>query len=603
MGTTFAILKLVLELPDSNWVALVGRLICTGAHRHLCLPHHSKVRLSLPLPPSALDAAWQPHVQRALHQLSERVKCELLPTAASSGSETNMELAWGLLRPSLFPELLPSHDTNADSSYYASFWGGCMLKDPGQAAIAAGHAHLLPWLVRNRCPLYLEGVLGAAAAHLDLEGVHWAMQLLGGGPEPPGEQWICRWMATAAARSGDAAIPKLAWLLSANEDDGMQEEQQKQKQPQSEWERRRREEEQRRLLCEAALGAAEGGSLSVLQWLHGQRPDQQVLDLDQWSEVLSAALRHGHLHVADWVVDQEGLPRMWQWRKLSCDACSSGSMEPVRWLLRREVPVHGAAIEDAARAGNLEAVQLVCERFRTPLTVEVFCDAASSGSVPTATWLLQAGCPMGPRAYYIAAGKGSADMVVWLAREARCPWDDSTLAAVISRWPYFSNGALLPAVRALVEAGCPHGDGTEAGSSTWHAAARGDLPLLRYLHEELGLGFGPGMMEAAAKGGCEALLEWLMGAGCKLGSGYPYARAAAYGDLATLSCLHRLAVPFSDESWWREADKGGRTPLAACKWMVERGAQWCEEGAKKLVESGRVHVDEESLSWYKARVA
>ncbi len=297
-------------------------------------------------------------------------------------------------------------------------------------------------------------------------------------------------------------------------------------------------------------------------------------------------------------------------------------MEPVRWLLRRQVPAPTCkmTIGIVARVGNLEAVQLLHERFHVPLTADLLYYAAMSGSVPTATWLLQAGCPMSPSGYLGAAVGGGADMVLWLAREAKCPWDDSTLGAVICHWPSGSKGrtALLPVVRALVEAGCPHGAAPTAGGEQCYtagslneAAARGGLPLLRYLHEEVGLGFGPGTMAEAARGGCEAVLEWLVEAGCGPGTGYPYVRAAAHGDLATLCCLHRLGVPFGDASWLREVTDASVwdpravrcAPLAAFRWMVERGAPWSQKGVKKLIKSDAVHVDEESLSWFKARMA
>ncbi len=627
MGSTHTILRLVLERLDSNWVALVGRLVCKDASIYVQRgpkgnpPNHCTVRLSLPLPPSALDAAWRQHVQQALREASERVKCELLPTAVSSGSETNLELACGVLRPCLFPELLTSPDKGAVSILYTG-----MLEDPGEAAIVAGHAHLLPWMVQNRCPVHQAGVLSAAAEHLDLEGMQWAMQLLGLVPEPPSEHELRCKVAKAAARSGDTAIPKLAWLLSAPGHAGTQLQQQEQQQGQQQEEQQQEgveeeleeegeeeEDEQQELLCEAALGAAEGGSLSVLQWLYDQWLHDQGLDLDRRSRVLSEALQHGHLHVADWVAAQ-GFPQEWQAGdrlRLWKGAGMSGSMEPARWLLRNGVlvapgPISTEAIEAAAGAGNLEAVQLLHKSFHVPLTW-AFSDAAASGSVPTATWLLQAGCRMTPTAYMVAALRGCTAMVLWLAREARCPWEECTLADVIRNWPSHIGGrtTLLQTVRALVEAGCRPGE--DNSSSICNAAARGDLPLLRYLHEELGLGLGPGTMDAAVTGGCEAMLEWLVGAGCE--PGFAYVRAAAYGDLSTLSGLHRLGVPFADASWWWDVSDPNRwagalcwAPLAALRWMVERGAPWSKEGAKKVLESDRMHVDEESLSWFKARM-
>ncbi len=604
------VLTLVLDHLDSNKIALDGRLICKDAQEHLCLPEQCTAQLSMPLPPAASDAAWQPHVQQAFRQLSFSAKARTLSVAASSGSERNLELAWALLRPCLFPGLLLPVYVNPYNQCYVNSWyhvDGYDLEDPGKAAIAAGHAHLLPWLVRNRCPLHRDNNLIAAAEHLDLEGMKRAVQLLEGGLAHPSEDWLRGAMAEAASRSGGAAIiPKLAWLLAADEDEGVKLQQQRQQQQQQQ----ERQQQRKWQLHNAATGAAASGNLSVLQWLHGQGLNDPCLDLYQWSSALSAALRHGHLHVADWVVAQEGFPQDWQQSnrlKLWPDACRSGRMEPLRWLLRHGVPAHGSHTMAAAEAGNLEAVQLLHERFSVPLTAELFAKAAYSGSVPTATWLLQAGCPMSPRAYCLAAGKGNAAMVLWLAREAGCTWDKYTLSAVIRSWPARSKSstALLPTVRALVEAGWPHGDGTAYTNSTYSAAARGDLPLLRYLHEEVGVAFEPDIVGAAAQGGCQAMLEWLVGAGCGLGSGYPYARAALNGDLATLSCLHRLGVPFGDASWWREMSFKRCAPFAALRWMVERGAPWDEGEAKDKLEALEDFTlsDDESLVWFKARVA
>ncbi len=187
MGSAL-VLNLVLDHMDSNKMALDGRLVCKAVKEHLCLPGQCTARLSLPLPPSACDAAWQPHVQQAFQQafrqLSFIAKVRVPFTAASSGSERNLELAWSLLRPCLFPGLLLPID------FYGEFWfdeEGFNLEDPGKAAIIAGHVHLLPWLVRNRCPVHRDSISNAAAEQMDLEGVQQVVQLLGGGPDPPGE--------------------------------------------------------------------------------------------------------------------------------------------------------------------------------------------------------------------------------------------------------------------------------------------------------------------------------------------------------------------------------------------------------------------------------
>ncbi len=143
-------MRLVLERLDVNDRALNGRLVCKDAFEHLRLPRHWTVRLGQPLPPSAGDAAWQSHVLRAFRGLTFAAKAQVLKVAVASGSEANLELAWGLLRPCLFPELLLPHDF---SHFEPRALNAVRIPDPGSAAIAAGHVNLLPWLIQNCCPL------------------------------------------------------------------------------------------------------------------------------------------------------------------------------------------------------------------------------------------------------------------------------------------------------------------------------------------------------------------------------------------------------------------------------------------------------------------
>ncbi len=611
MGSTL-VMRLVLERLDANDRALNGRLVCTDACELLRQPRHWTVRLSQPLPPSAGDAAWQPHLQRAFRSLTRFAKAQSLAAAAASGSEVNLELAWGLLRPCRFPEVVMPHRSNRFAMH------DTRVVDAGAAAIAGGHVHLVPWLVQNGCPLDPNQLLPAAAEHCGMEDMQQLLQLMGAGQSHRDvEMWRCE-MAEAAGRSNIAAIEKLSWLLSPPESAGTEQQQQQ---------RRRRwyRQQGRDLLAKAAEGAAAIGSLPVLQWLLGRGLDVAARQGDEHTGhiVLSAALLHRHLNVADWLLDEVGwylqqqeqqwVPP-WELETLWFDAGKSGSSEPVRWLLARRVPVHQDAMRGAAKAGQLEALQLLHASCGLPLTTTVFWDAAGSGSMPTMQWLLQAGCPMDPEAYYSAAGQGDVAMTLWLAQVAGCPWDEETLPVVIKRWPKGAERTthLLPTVRVLVEAGCPLGARVEVDGVQRHGSAaldravqHGHLPLARYLHEEMGVGFGPGTLAVAAVGGCEAVLEWLVGAGCGPGTGYPYMGALQHGDVATLCCLHRLGVPPGDEGWWRRLNVH-QFPLAGVRWMVERGAPWDDEGASSFIAEARRHAHpgaEEALAWLEARMA
>ncbi len=547
-----------------------------------------------------------------MKQLTFRRKLGILAAAAGSGSEFNLEVAWGLLQPGLFPELLSP--PQAPGIYGDSDF----RDDAGSAAIRSGHAHLLPWLVQHRCPLDARRTLVAAGEHCDLAGLQQVSELLGGISYPAdSSQWAlwCK-LATAAGRSGVASTAKLSWLLSVA-GEGLQ--------------GGEKEGHRQRLLAAAAAGAAASGNMTVLQWLQQQGMDLRtehdesflwLAGAAPWWVVLAAALQHGHLAVADWLVDVAGCPlpqeeeepglldphaRVWD------GAARGGSVEAIQWLLRRGVHVEEDAVRVAAGSGRLEAVQFLHRVCGLELTEVAFAVAAGSGSMPMMSWLLQAGCPMHPAAYANAAQAGDAGMTRWLAQEAGCPFGEGPPLDCMMLWPgdQSSSGDLEQALRVLVEAGglLPP---PSAPMSFDQAAARGYLPMLRCLHEECGLGFGPETLEAAAEGGCEAVLEWLVGAGCVAGEDQgesdPYVWAGKVGDLATLNCLRRLGVPWGAGAYrgpaqgkWMQA---GEMPLPVLRWLVEQGAPLDQEAVREDVrrakEAGQFG---DTVAWLEARLA
>ncbi len=548
LGLPSDLIARALEALGSNYTALNGRLVSKDISSCLNQPHHRTARFSLPLPSSASDAAWQPHLQRAYRQLVFKDKVNTLAVAASSGSAVNLEVAWGLVQPSVsLAGLTPT------------------CQDPGAAAVRCGHLHLLPWLVQHGCVKRSVDALVAALEHCGLAEVQRVWELLGCSGVPYGgfSSYEQRCLSKAAARSAGPGMAKLSWLLTVMGDPTTQ-------------------QHMLDVLEGAAAGAAASGNLPILQWLCGQqgldflREGGLLVDLYNSATlcglVLSGALQHDHVAVAEWLVDEVGcrLPleqeqqreRELVWRA----AGGGGSGEAVRWLLRRGVAVHAAGLESAAAAGRLETVRLLHEDHGAPLTERAFEVAAGSSSMATATWLLQAGCPMGEGAYLDAAQAGDAAMLRWLAREAHCPWGSRTLSNVIWIWPSDAGctGRLLEAiVRELVAAGCPPGGGTDDADPVGDAAGQGHLALVRYLHEELGVRFAPGTLAWAAAGGCEPMVEWLVGAGCVPGEDtdlHPYTAAGLAGDVDTMACLRRLGVP------WGEDVLGfavGRIPLGA----------------------------------------
>ncbi len=310
-----------LKFLDPNERSINGRLVSRDAGQRLSQPHHRTARLRFPLPQQAVDPAWQPHLHRSFQQLTFLGKVRSLSVAAASGSFVNVQLAWGLLQPCVSLGLERSPE----------------VEDAGAAAVRHGHLHLLPWLLMHDCPIAMNAVLEAAAEHCDLAGMQRVWELAGaccptsrtfGHPHTS--------LAAAVARSDVDGVAKLSWLLPTYK-------------AVYEPVQRERPFVGVEMLAAAAEGAATSGSLPVLQWLlqeHGldlRAPlaaSQEHHRGPRWPTVLSSALHHGHVAVANWLVDEAGCPmRQWglpgvlQWglpgvlQQLWYGAATGGSVE------------------------------------------------------------------------------------------------------------------------------------------------------------------------------------------------------------------------------------------------------------------------------------
>ncbi len=569
----------ILSLLPPNDRALSGRLVSPDAAAGLSGPEHCTASLSQPLPPHA--APWAVEAgQQHVRQLPFRHKLHLLCTAAASGSEVNLEVALALLLPSIFPELLHSYNDRWAKTYVPP------SANPGVAAVRASHPQLLGWLL-SHCPglVEREQVLTAAAKHCDLAGLQAAFGALS--VDPAQEDRI---LNAAAESPTPDAVAKMEWLMRAGG---------------------------RRLNPQGstAEAAACSGDLGRLQWLRARGCPMEGLG------VLREALQHADLAVAQWLVDEAGceLPEdggtdddtddedEWGWGSLlEAAAGSSDGLAKLGWLLQRRVGQLQAShwqrmAEAAAEAGRLEMVQHALSVLGSAADMpngladmpgdladmpgdladmpgDLALAAAGSGSVPLVQFLRHVGVEFDDRAYLKAAWAGCLAMVRWLACEAGVPAEGLPLSMVVEPWPNGPTAAtsreLLQAVQLLVgEVGaqaCNH-----AARLVAAAARRGELALMQYLLQQRPR-YRPdwAVVLAAAEGGCEALLEWLVGGCLKVhrGSSSPYVSAAVAGDLATLTALRRLGVPWGAQDiaamvW----PYPGLTP-AARHWLVEQGA-------------------------------
>lgn len=170
------LLCLVLEYLPHNDIAIAGRLTSQDAARHFSSANYRTARLSRSLTPHAAQS-FQLHTQPLMRNLTFRKKLGLLAVAAASGSEANMAVAWSLLRPHLFPELLPSQSALGTPALrdlpYSTICG-----DAGRVACERGHPYLVHWMVQHGCPLSPTPALEAAARHCDLGTLRELWQLL-----------------------------------------------------------------------------------------------------------------------------------------------------------------------------------------------------------------------------------------------------------------------------------------------------------------------------------------------------------------------------------------------------------------------------------------
>ncbi len=578
----------ILSFLPPNDRALSGRLVSPDLKDALSEPQHCTASLFQPLPPHAVPWAVEAG-QQHMRQLPFLHKLQLLCTAATSGSEVNLEVALALLQLSVFSELL-------------QHWEGRRGPDPGVAAVKAGHPQLLGWLL-HRCPGLLRpsSVLRAAARHCDLAGLQAVWGALGGGvgssdggSSSPTNQpgWHQAVLDTAAKSVTPDGPAKLEWLLAIS--DGSC-----------------------RLQESTAMWAVCCGGLGLLRWLHGHGcpMDDQV--------VLNCALLHADLAVAECLVDEAGckLPAggsaASHWgRLLAAAARSPDGVAKLAWLQKRGAPPPAAELVcEAVCAGQAEVARSL---LQVPGAISALRQgglgmrlvAVKSHSIPTLELMCEAGVQFTHDGYTSAAG--SLAMVRWLACNTEAPTghDLYQLTYCWGRDTPAHSRELLEAVQLLVGEAVRRGARVGYRAALATAAERGDVALVRYLLQQQRLTgwpqYQPGwdFLVLAAKAGCEALLEWLVeeNPGCLGLAGArqtPYVAAAKNGDRGTLAALRRLGVPWGAEDVVVRALRAG-SPVPALQWLVEQGAPLGsarDVRAKVASELAKTRLNEEEAAW------
>ncbi len=588
----------VLGFMHANDMATSGRLLCRTAANWFSSVQHRSVDISHPLPPHVADTpTLAAGVEPVLHNMSMRRKLLWLSTAAASGGDANLQVAWRGLRSRLFPDLL-------QTKYYMTLYPDVM--DPATAASESGQFHAIPEVLET-CPGFVRpfdllsslAEYGACSGPFGLAAT-WS-RLYTADPrrlsKALNDPSIMQ--AAMASRTPDAR-DKIAWLVKKGATAYSPH------------------------FCLKALApripfmAAQGGGLDRLVWLGAA--DGRDAERD---EVLGAALMHCDLASVLWLLSKTrctlpvGSPVAhvgpWEIRKwqalLSAAACSRYDGVAKLQLLRRYwAPLHVASVAAetamiAAGAGELGSLQYIHKVAGAAVLADrkLVTTAVQSGSTPTVAWLLQRRCRIDKEALEVAAQRGDLAMVRWLLQEAKLRPDDLDLGhRFIALWPYRSRwdsarlleavllvlqasaaAAAPPAARAASAAAAGRGSRPlplQLTSALSAAATRGDLDLVCLLVDELELVPNAAVFAAAAGSGCEALLEWLAARGCP-SSADAWVQAARLADQQVLATMRRLGVPW-DEGVLSEA-ASAMVPEPVLEWLEAEcaPAKVQEEGA------------------------
>lgn len=158
----------------------------------------------------------------------------------------------------------------------------------------------------------------------------------------------------------------------------------------------------------------------------------------------------------------------------------------------------GAALSSCAAANDLSQLTLLCASKPPPKRssmVDALCHAAGAGSITTARYLLtlisvnETNCT-GRTALHWACRNGQTSMCQMLVEEYEADVGVTTKDGITCvAWAVW--GGNLETVKWAVGAGCDPWMKNRWGCGLIHwAAAGGNLPLCRYLQDELGLDFG-----------------------------------------------------------------------------------------------------------------
>lgn len=181
--------------------------------------------------------------------------------------------------------------------------------------------------------------------------------------------------------------------------------------------------------------AAEQGDLPILQWLRSQDPPCD------WNRLaMQAAVHMGHLHVVEWIWEQQDPEVTYRFVDLNVGdgghdrlAAAEGHLHILQWRQRQypKIPFSYIVITDAACRGQVEVLRWLAARVPSDFwTVYVTNGAAFHGRTAALKYLrsLDPPCAWGESTCTYAVMNGHLSTLKWMrSQHPPCPWNRNQL--------------------------------------------------------------------------------------------------------------------------------------------------------------------------------
>ncbi|GMF22177.1 unnamed protein product [Phytophthora lilii] len=320
--------------------------------------------------------------------------------------------------------------------------------------------------------------------------------------------------------------------------------------------------------------AAEGGNVTMMQWLLDQHSDVGK----QWA--LKNAAANGHLDIVKLLVTKD---MVYLDGQAFCDAAANGHLKVVRWLRENNLGWNMAykAMDLAASNGHLEVMQYLHSFCSATCTHRTMRDAASNGHLRVVQWLhaKYADHPSvdlyeaGTKQQYnttvmdVAAMNGHLHVLKYLHEMALA------MEAIVSQL----EGVLGESIAEKTVPTC-------TPAAIQFAAAGGHLEVLQWLHSNCWTEPSIDVMDIAAASGNLLMVKWLHEHSATKFSSAAMDGAAREGHLAVVQWLHENRPEGCTVKAMDDAATMGH--LDVVQWLLEHRTEGCSAKAIDGATSG-----------------